>query len=134
MPAKPHVDRVLCAGLLTLLVNSGHAADPWGNAQPMTVVMVDDSFQPDHLTFQAGKAYELRLENRGKDLHEFTAPEFFHATTVRDKRLLANGGIEVVVQPGKSARVLLLPRIRGAYRLTCADHDWDGMIGSITVE
>jgi uncharacterized cupredoxin-like copper-binding protein len=134
MSAKPNVDRVLCAGLLALLAIPGHAADPWRNVQPMTVVMVDDSFQPDHLTFQAGKAYELRLENRGKDLHEFTAPEFFHATTVRDKRLLANGGIEVVVQPGKSARVVLLPQVKGEYRLTCADHDWDGMVGRITVE
>jgi plastocyanin len=134
MPAKPHVDRVLFAGLLALFAIPGHAADPWSNAQPMTVIMVDDRFQPDHLTFHAGTTYELRLENRGKDLHEFTAPEFFHATTVRDKRLLANGGIEVVVQPGRSARVLLLPRVKGEYKLTCADHDWDGMIGTITVE
>ena len=77
---------------------------------------------------------ELRLENHGKDLHEFTAPEFFRATTVRDKHVLANGGIEVVVQPGKSARVFLLPRVKGEYKLTCADHDWDGMVGSITVD
>ncbi len=134
MPANPLVDRVLCAGLLALLGTPGHAADPLSNAQPITVVMIDDSFQPDHLTFQAGKAYELRLENRGKDLHEFTAPEFFRAATVRDKRLLANGGTEVVVQPGKSARIVLLPRVKGEYKLTCADHDWDGMVGSITVE
>ena len=67
-------------------------------------------------------------------MHEFTAPEFFRATTVRDKRVLANGGIEVVVQPGKSARVFLLPRVKGEYKLTCADHDWDGMVGSITVD
>jgi uncharacterized cupredoxin-like copper-binding protein len=96
--------------------------------------MVDNSFQPDHVTFQQGKAYEFRLENHGKDMHEFTAPAFFHATTVRDGHMLANGGTEIVVQPGQSARVFLLPREKGDYKLTCADHDWDGMVGSITVD
>jgi uncharacterized cupredoxin-like copper-binding protein len=134
MPTIPNPDRILWAGLLVLLAAPGHAADAWSHAQPITVVMVDDSFQPDHVVFEAGKPYELRLENHGKDLHEFTAPEFFRATTVRDKRVLANGGIEVVVQPGKSARIFLLPRVKGEYKLTCADHDWDGMIGSITVD
>jgi uncharacterized cupredoxin-like copper-binding protein len=129
-----HADRIVWTSLLALLVFPAHSADLWAHAQPITVVMVDNSFQPDHVTFQQGKPYELRLENHGKDMHEFTAPEFFHAATVRDKRLLANGGTEVVVQPGQSARIFLLPRVKGDYRLTCADHDWDGMVGKITVD
>ncbi|WP_428486178.1 cupredoxin domain-containing protein [Rhodopila sp.] len=110
------------------------AADQWSHAKIMTVVMIDDQFQPDHVTFQQGKAYELRLENRGKEMHEFTAPDFFRSATVRDRRLLANGGIEVVVQPGHSARGLLIPRVKGDYGLTCADHDWNGMVGGIKVD
>ena len=79
----------------------GRAADQWSHAEPLTVIMVDNSFQPDHITFHAGQPYELRLENHGKDLHEFTAPAFLKAATIRDKKLLANGGTDIVVQPGQ---------------------------------
>jgi plastocyanin len=110
------------------------AADPWSRAQVMTVVMVDNSFQPDHLTFRSGQPYELRLENHGKDMHEFTAPAFLKAARVRDKRLLANGGTDIVVSSGKSVSIFLIPGPAGQYDLTCADHDWDGMVGGITVD
>jgi uncharacterized cupredoxin-like copper-binding protein len=111
-----------------------HATDPWAHPETLTVVMVDNRFQPDHVTFHAGQAYELRLENHGKEMHEFTAPAFLKAATVRDKNLLANGGTDVVVQPGTSVQILLIAPPKGNYNLTCADHDWDGMVGSITVD
>lgn len=116
------------------LSSSAIAADPWAQATPVTVIMVDDRFQPDHLTFHHGQPVALQLENHGRELHEFTAPDFFRSATIRDRRLLANGGTEVVVQPGKSVRVFLLPTRIGHYPLTCADHDWAGMVGSITVD
>ncbi|HEY4044860.1 MAG TPA: cupredoxin domain-containing protein [Rhodopila sp.] len=109
-------------------------ANHGSHAEPLTVVMVDNRFEPDHITFHAGQTYELRLENHGKDLHEFTAPGFLKAATVRDKRLLANGGTVVVVQPGTSVRIVLITPAKGQYDLRCADHDWDGMVGSITVD
>jgi uncharacterized cupredoxin-like copper-binding protein len=112
---------------------AARADDPWAHAQAMTVVMVDNSFQPDHLTFEQGKPYELRLENHGKDMHEFTAPAFLKAATIKDKKLLANGGTDIVLQSGKSVTVLLIAPPKGHYDLTCADHDWDGMVGGITV-
>jgi uncharacterized cupredoxin-like copper-binding protein len=120
---------LLCATALPV-----HAADKWSHPIPLTVVMVDNRFQPDHVVFRAGKTYALRLENHGKDLHEFTAPAFFKAAQVRDKRQLANSGAEVVVQPHESATILLIAPPKGAYPLTCADHDWDGMVGQISVE
>lgn len=110
------------------------AADRWAHPRVVTVVMVDDRFEPNQVTFHRGQPTELRLENHGHDMHEFTAPAFFQAATLRDRHVLASGGVEVVVQPGKSARVLLIPGKPGTYRLTCADHDWDGMVGTITVE
>jgi plastocyanin len=110
------------------------AADPWAHAQIVTVVMVDNQFQPDHVTFHSGQPTELRLENHGKDMHEFTAPAFLQAAKIRDKRLLANGGKDIVVQSGKSVRIFLIPGPKGQYDLTCADHDWDGMVGGITVD
>ena len=122
-------------GLLpaVLVLLAAAPAVDWSHAQPMTVVMVDDRFQPDHLTFEHGTPYVLRLENHGKDLHEFTAPEFFAAAEMRDPGQLANGGQEIVVQPGGAANVYLKPLKAGAYHLTCADHDWDGMVGEIVV-
>ena len=115
------------------LILPAQAADQWAHRQVVTVVMVDDRFEPDHMTFEHGKPYELRLENQGKHLHEFTAPAFLNAATIKDKTLLANAGKDIVVQPGKATQVLLIAPAAGHYDLVCADHDWEGMVGSITV-
>ncbi len=120
--------------LAVALLGAGHAAAQWSGAEPLIVVMADNHFQPDHIAFHAGRVYELRLENHGKDMHEFTAPAFLKAATVRDKRLLASGGTDIVVQPGQSVGIFLIAPAEGRYQLTCADHDWDGMVGEITVD
>lgn len=111
----------------------GQAADPWSHATVALVVMVDNQFQPSHIVLRAGERYELRVENHGKALHEFTAPAFLKAAKVRDTRLLANGGTDIVVQAGSSVRIFLVAPAQGRYELTCADHDWDGMVGEIVV-
>ena len=74
------------------------------------------------------------LKNRGKDMHEFTAPAFLKAATIKDKAVLTNGGTDIVVQSGKTAHIFLVAPAKGHYDLTCADHDWDGMVGSIAVD
>jgi plastocyanin len=109
------------------------AKTDWSKASKVTVTMVDNAFQPDHVTFQSGQPTELTLVNKGKDMHEFTAPEFLMASTVADKKALSNGGTDIVVQPGTTVQIRLIPGPPGDYKLICADHDWDGMIGSITV-
>jgi uncharacterized cupredoxin-like copper-binding protein len=106
----------------------------WSKAERIDVTMVEYHFIPDHLTFRRGIPYRLHLENHGKELHEFTAPDFFAAVTVRDPRVLWTGGHEVVVQPGASADVYLVPQRSGHYDLICADHDWAGMTGEIIVQ
>ena len=45
-----------------------------------------------------------------------------------------NGGTDLVVQPGQSVQILLIAPPKGQYSLICADHDWDGMVGSIAVD
>jgi uncharacterized cupredoxin-like copper-binding protein len=99
----------------------------------VTVVMVDDRFHPDHVVFHAGTPTQLVLENRGKEMHEFTAPDFLHAATIKDKRALSSNGGDIVVQAGKTVRVTLVPGSAGDYSLECADHDWNGMTGTISV-
>lgn len=106
----------------------------WSKAQTINVMLVDDRFVPDHLTFRHGVPYRLHLENHGKYLHEFTAPEFFADAVMRDPGMLANGGIEIVVQSGAIADAYLMLRRPGTFRLICADHDWDGMVGQIDVK
>jgi uncharacterized cupredoxin-like copper-binding protein len=112
---------------------AAHAVE-WSKPQIVRVEMVDYRFVPDHLNFTHGVTYRLHLENTGKELHEFTAPAFFAAAIVRDPSKLANGGQEVVVQPGESADIDFVPQRPGHYALTCADHDWDGMVGGIDVQ
>jgi uncharacterized cupredoxin-like copper-binding protein len=117
-----------------LLTAAAQPGIDWSQAKPMTVLMVDDSFVPDRLNLLHGVPYRLHMENHGKDLHEFTAPEFLANATVRDPDVLANAGAEVVVHPGQMVDVFLVPMKAGKYRLTCADHDWDGMVGEIVVD
>ncbi|HVY16692.1 MAG TPA: cupredoxin domain-containing protein [Rhodopila sp.] len=119
-------------GLCFLLLSSSAWAAP--KPETVTVVMVDNRFEPDHVIFHAGRPTELRLENRGKDMHEFTAPDFLHASKIQDRKRLSNGGGDIVVQPGQTVTVRLVPGHAGNYKLICADHDWDGMVGSITVQ
>jgi len=104
--------------------------------EPATVevVMVDYRFLPDHLTFRHGVKYRLHLENHGSETHEFTAPTFFAVATIDNPDVLSNDHSEVLMQPGDKKDVFLTPRTLGSYDLSCADHDWYGMVGGITVK
>ena len=96
-------------GLLIALAGSCCAAaeDP----VRVDVAMVDYRFSPDHLSLDHGVHYRLHLENRGKELHEFTAPTFFAAAKLDNPEALNREHTEVVVQPGESKDVFL-PRAR----------------------
>jgi uncharacterized cupredoxin-like copper-binding protein len=122
--------------MLALLIPAARAQSDvdWSQAQQVNVLMVDDRFMPDQLTFHHGVPYRLLLENDGKDVHEFTAPEFFADAVVRDPGFLSQDGKEIVVQPGGVVEVELMPVHPGTFKLICANHDWDGMVGKITVD
>ena len=126
--------RLATAALVVASAAGAAAQTPdWSHAQAISILMIDNKFVPDHLTFQHGVAYRLHLENRGRDMHEFTAPDFLAEALARDPGALANGGKDIVVQSGATADIYLEPRKPGTYPLTCADHDWDGMVGEIEV-
>jgi uncharacterized cupredoxin-like copper-binding protein len=110
------------------------ASIDWSGAEVIAVRLTDFRFQPAEIALQHGKAYKLRLENAGKELHEFTAPKFFRAAVVRDAaHVLSRDGQEVVVEPGRARDVDLIAAAAGIYELFCADHDWAGMTGRIVV-
>ncbi len=96
--------------------------------------MVDYEFRPDHLTFQRGVHYQLHLENHGKETHEFTAPVFFATAKIDNPEVLNREHTEVLLQPGDKKDLFLTPTKPGTYDLRCADHDWYGMVGGITVK
>ncbi|HEY1936259.1 MAG TPA: cupredoxin domain-containing protein [Acetobacteraceae bacterium] len=130
--------RVALAGVLACgLIAPAMAQKPqvdWATARHLTVTMVDYRFEPDHLVLDHGVPYVLHMVNRGGDVHEFTAPDFFAASLVRDPHLISRGGDQVVLQPGATADVALVPLHAGRFDLRCADHDWDGMVGEIDVK
>ena len=114
--------------LLGFAVVHAYAADS------MVVHLVDNRFEPTELVLEHGKAYRLRVENAGKELHQFKAAAFFRAARISQGRdALTPDGAEVVVQPGQAKELELVAPAPGRYELTCPDHDWDGMVGKIVV-
>jgi len=119
---------------LALLAAQGAAAADWSQAQPVTVIAGEYQFAPAKLTFRRGIAYRLQLENRGKETHEFHAPAFFKTVELRDPAVLDADKTEILVHPGEVKHLDFVPQKAGRYQLICADHDWAGMIGEITVK
>ncbi len=112
------------------------AATPidWSRAQAVTVVATEYEFASSRLTLQVGFPYRLHLENRGKELHEFTAPAFLQHVQLGNPEALNADRAEVVLPPGEQKDLYLVPRQAGRYPFVCADHDWAGMTGEILVE
>jgi uncharacterized cupredoxin-like copper-binding protein len=124
----------VAARVVFALIAAPAAAADWSQAQPVTVVASDYHFSPDKLAFKRGTPYRLHIENRGKEMHEFTAPEFFKAAEIADPAVLNPDRTEIVLQPGEAKDLYFVPQQTGRFPLTCADHDWTGMVGEITVE
>ena len=106
----------------------------WSAATLVTVELVDKRFVPNNLGFRRGVPYRLRLSNTGTAMHEFTAPDFFKAVSVRNPEALDPEQREIVLQPKEQRDVYFVPQTPGRYALTCADHDWAGMTGEITID
>lgn len=119
--------------LLSIAASPARAVD-WGQAQPVTVVTSEYRFTPNQLTFRRGVPYRLHLENHGKEMHEFTAPDFIKSLRIRNPKVLNADHTEVGIQPGASKDFYFVPKTAGHYSLICGDHDWAGMTGDITVE
>ena len=118
--------------MIALTTAPALAAD-WSKAQRVTVVTVEYAFKPADLTFHVGAVYRLHIENKGKETHEFTAPDFFKTIDIRDPKPLNADHTEIVVQPGEKKDFYFVPNQGGSFDLRCSDHDWAGMVGHITV-
>jgi uncharacterized cupredoxin-like copper-binding protein len=123
-----------CADMPADVSGTGAAQTDWSNARDVAIVLAEYRFSPSQLSFQRGAAYRLRLENRGAELHEFTAPGFLAAIELRDPGMLTKARNEVVLEPRTEKLLYFVARQPGRYALTCADHDWAGMVGTIIIE
>jgi uncharacterized cupredoxin-like copper-binding protein len=110
------------------------AAASAAEAERVDLTMTEYRFDPSLLSFQRGVAYRLHLENTGRELHEFTAPEFFRAIDIATRDVLNRDGNEIVMPPGARKDLDFTAPQPGHYPFACADHDWAGMTGEITVE
>lgn len=126
--------QVLIAAALSLVALAAAMSADWLKAETVTVIATEYGFDPNHLTFRVGTRYRLQFENRGKELHEFTAAGFLKAVEIANPEALNPGQTELVAQPGERKELYFVPTKAGRYPLTCADHDWAGMTGDIAVE
>ena len=126
----------LTVATLSLGVLAGPAAAFNDRTQPrqISVVTSEYRFAPKTLRLKRGLAYRLHLENRGKETHEFTAPDFFKAIDLADASVLNADRTEIVLQPGDSKELRFVATKAGRYKLRCSDHDWAGMTGRIVIE
>jgi len=110
------------------------AAASHSEPQTVNLTMIDYRFIPDHLIFEHDIHFRLHLENHGKETHELTAPTFFATADIDNPEALNHERTEIVMQPGETKDIFLTAHRPGTYDLLCADHDWAGMVGGITVE
>jgi uncharacterized cupredoxin-like copper-binding protein len=126
------------ATILALTLMGIFLGAPASRSEPQPVefdlVMLEYKFVPNHLTFKHDVHYRLHMENHGKETHEVTAPVFFASASIDNPEVLNREHTEIVMQPGDSKDLLFTAHKPGTYDLRCSDHDWNGMVGGITVE
>jgi uncharacterized cupredoxin-like copper-binding protein len=110
------------------------AAASHSEPQTVNLTMIDYRFIPDHLIFEHDIHFRLHLENHGKETHELTAPTFFATADIDNPDALNHERTEIVMQPGQKKDIFMTAHRSGTFDLLCADHDWAGMVGGITVE
>ncbi len=111
-----------------------------GSAQAQTAITVsltNYAFTTTTLTLKTGETYRIHFSNDSSKSHDFSAREFFQATTVAaaDKSKLEDGD-EVELEERQSADITLTPNHAGTYPVTCTHfmHSMLGMTGQIVVQ
>jgi uncharacterized cupredoxin-like copper-binding protein len=97
-------------------------------------------FFPSQLEFQAGKQYNILLDNPSPVKHYFTSKDFADVSwtkKVQAGKVEVKGAIhELELKPGATAEWVLTPMKPGKYELHCSiqGHAAAGMIGEIVVK
>ena len=128
------IGALACALTVAAQPSWGDSPIDWSKARRVDLVAVEYSFEPNHLSFHRGLPYRLHVENHGRELHELTAPDFFKAVELRNPEVLNQDRTELVLRPGDKKDLYFVALRPGHYDMRCADHDWAGMTGDITIE
>lgn len=136
----------IALSLGTCLALSGVALAAAPTQQPAETVAVHLGtaagglvFAPDHLTFAAGKRYQLVLDNPSPVKHYFTAKDFadvIWSQKVEAGNVEVKGAIhELELKPGAVAEWVFIPQKPGVYELHCSipGHAEAGMVGELTI-
>jgi len=117
-----------------------NSAVDWTLKKTVKVDLGEMYFNPKELTLVAGIPYVLELTNSGKAMHEFTADQFFRASSIRkitsdDSEVRVPFFTEIQVLPGKTVNVFAIPVIPGTFDMLCRlpGHREAGMEGKIIV-
>ncbi|HYX46016.1 MAG TPA: cupredoxin domain-containing protein [Sphingomicrobium sp.] len=125
--------RLAVLAVLAPLLASHAAGQPTQPAQPaqLTIQLANFSIAPKPIQLAAGKAVTLTFENRAGGGHDFTAKEFFAASTIT-AGAAPGGKIELAAHETKS--ITLVPRA-GTYGAHCSHflHASMGMTDQIIV-
>ena len=147
---KVWMQSVLLAGLLLISVCCVTPESAWAaiapSQQPLETLEIHLGnqagglvFEPDTLTFEAGKRYKLLLDNPSSVKHYFTAKDFtdvIWTQKVEAGQVEVKGAVhELELKPGAKAEWVFVPQKPGAYELHCsiAGHAEAGMVGQITI-
>jgi uncharacterized cupredoxin-like copper-binding protein len=92
------------------------------------------AFTPDQIRLRRGAPVRLQLVNESSGGHNFSAPEFFAASTFPAGTAPPDGKIDVPA--GKTIDIVVVPGTAGTYKLECTHflHATFGMTGRIIVE
>jgi plastocyanin len=105
-------------------------------ATPMTITLTSYAYAPNPITLKANTSYRLHLVNNATKDHNFSAPEFFAASTIApaDKSKVVDGAVEL--GDGQTVDVTVTPNRVGTYNLNCTHfmHTMLGMTGKIVVQ
>lgn len=128
-----HLPILIAAGLLAA---PALAQEPdWSTAPQVAVTLSSFDFDPSSIHLHAGQPVTLHLVNDSSGGHNFAAPEFFAAATIRteDKGLIYKGAIDLT---GHQTKDIHLVPVAGHYKLRCthAMHAMFGMTGEIVVD
>ncbi|MDR3530534.1 MAG: cupredoxin domain-containing protein [Rhodopila sp.] len=104
------------------------------NGGTITIRMSDFVFEPEHILLKAGVPVRLRLVNESGGGHDFSAPAFFAASSLRPGPSAPSNG-QMEVGSHQTVEIALVPHTRGTYPLECTHflHSFFGMHGTIEV-
>ena len=128
------ISAFICTLAIAAQPASGKSGVDWSKAHRADLVAVEYNFEPNHLSFRRDQTYRLHVENHGHETHELTAPDFFKSVELRNPDVLNQDRTELVLHPGDKKDLYFVALKPGRYDMRCADHDWAGMTGDITVE